>query len=1105
MNTLWKGLAVAALLQAGSVAALTPAIETRPRPPQIWLDPALALQPIQLQDVAIDIRIQGFIASTRLDLTFHNPNARVLEGEFVFPLAEGQSITGYALEVEGKLRQGVVVEKETARVAYESTVRRGIDPGLAELTQGNVFRTRLYPLPAQGTKRVQISFDQPLIDAGSDYRYLLPLQFSDAVKHFTVRAEVLQTQTRPASGGDGALSFEQWQGGFVANLERKNFRPERELAFRVPKPAAPVSVFTIADRLDPGWRRFAAQVQSAPPADLTPAAAPRRIALYYDASGSAATRERARELDFLDAWLRALRNVEIDLIAFRNDVDAPQRFTIRDGDARALRAAIEALPLDGASAYGALRVDAAAPPDLILVIGDGLSNFGSGEPQFRTDALTPRLVFVHAAQTVDSARLTRWARRNTGQVINLLALDDTAALRLLDQTRWALQATRVLRGRCDELAPEAPQPAGAVFSLYGRCSGDAELQLEFGNGTGKTLLRTLTPGSGSALESGRGDFVERLWATARIADLENAATRDRDAIVELSRKYGVVTQDTSMLVLDRIEDYVRYKVEPREPELAEAYRRQIAQQPVVSDQGQRDVHRGQTMVQWQSFRNWHMDTSHAWLEILLPPAADAEVARWEALPTLKDNRTHLAEARVIDREARALQKRWTADRADPARRMSWEREATGVMLRLDALRQLRLTQAPNSDAITRKPQKIAGDDGEDRLESRRSLGRGRVAASPARAAPPADIAAASEPVAEAAQMAAPAPDSFRQPLAGGAQGISAPAPKIAQDADDKKISSPHASVDIELRDWDPNTPYLARLRAANDPYAAYLQERREQAATPAFFLDCANYFRTEARNDRLALRVLSNLAEIDFDSVPLLRVLAYRLQQWNRFDLTVPLFEQALKLRGEEPQSRRDLALALSRREQPDYAHAVTLLWEIVDRQWDARFPEVELIALHELGDVIARAPSAQRPALATLAERLGMHPSLIEPLPVDLRVVLGWDADNIDIDLWVVDPLGEIAIYRNPRTKSGGHLSRDFTGGYGPEVFTIRRPIPGTYVVKTHYYASHAQKLTGAVTVQLEFLTRFASGDSKREAVTRRLEGANGEIEIGRFTVGAE
>lgn len=268
-------------------------------------------------------------------------------------------------------------------------------------------------------------------------------------------------------------------------------------------------------------------------------------------------------------------------------------------------------------------------------------------------------------------------------------------------------------------------------------------------------------------------------------------------------------------------------------------------------------------------------------------------------------------------------------------------------------------------------------------------------------------------------------------------------------------------------------------------------------------LDCTGYFRNEAKDARLALRVLSNLAEIDFDSAPLLRVLAYRLQQWERFDLAVPLFEQALKLRGEEPQSRRDLALALSRRADPDYARAITLLWEVADRTWDGRFPEIGVIAVHELNDIRARAPQNQQAALDALVQKLGINPRLLGHRPMDLRVVLSWDADNTDIDLWVVDPSGEIAIYSNARTRSGGYLSRDFTQGYGPEVFTVRRALPGTYLVKTHYYGAHAQKLTGAVTLQLEFLTGFDSGSSQRQAVTRRLDEANGEIEIGRFTVG--
>lgn len=332
-----------------------------------------------------------------------------------------------------------------------------------------------------------------------------------------------------------------------------------------------------------------------------------------------------------------------------------------------------------------------------------------------------------------------------------------------------------------------------------------------------------------------------------------------------------------------------------------------------------------------------------------------------------------------------------------------------------------------------------------------------------------------------------------------------PVAKIARETSTDADTRRSAPAEIQLKDWDPNTPYLAKLRAAKDPYAAYLEERTQQSRTPAFFLDCADYFRQEAKDERLALRVLSNLAEIDFDSAPLLRVLAYRLQQWDRFDLAVPLFEQALKLRGEEPQSRRDLALALSRQANPDYSRAASLLWEVVDKRWDGRFPEIETIALHELNDIVSRASGNARMALDAQIETLGIDPGLLEHQPVDLRVVLTWDADNTDIDLWVVDPTGEVAKYSQPRTRSGGHMSRDFTGGYGPEVFTIRRPIPGTYVVKTHYFSNRQQTITGAVTLQLEFLTRFDSGESKRQATTRRLENVNGEIEIGRFTVGAE
>jgi hypothetical protein len=1092
MTTIGKVFVAALLAFAGCAHAQQTDI-ARPRGAQVWLDPSLGAKPIELREVSINVQMQGFIATTRIDFTFHNPNPRVLEGELVFPLAEGQSITGYALDVNGTLRQGVVVEKETARVAYESTIRRGIDPGLAELTQGNVFRTRLYPLNPNGSKRVQLTFDQPMADLGAEYRYVLPLALDRPVGKFKVHAEAMLAQAAPqAVEADGALTFERWRDSFVADLERTDFKPERELAFNVPKPKTPVTVFSVPDALEPAWQHFAAQVQSAPPPTKTPTP-PRRIALYYDASGSAQGRDRARELDFLAAWIGAIGTTTVDLVAFRNDADPVRSFAIKGGDVAALRAAIDALPLDGGSSYGAVA-PAGAKPDLAIVVGDGLSNFGASEPSL---AGVPRLVFLHAAQRFDGARITRWAQRYGGQSINLLALDRDAALRQVGAARWQLASTKTIAGECRELAPRAPQPAGATFSLYGRCSADAKLELTFGDGAGTTLVRTIALGSGATvthgkvLEPERTAFIQRLWAVARIADLENDDVRDRDAIVALAKQHGVVTADTSMLVLDRIEDYVRYKVEPREADLAAEYRRLLAAQPKdIAAEGVRAAHRARVVAQWTEFKEWHA-RRHPWLETVLKPAADDEAARWGALRS-KEAAARADEARALAKQAAALQQRWTKEGAAPASRSAWESEAAQAMLKLDALRQARLALAPDSDAVKGEREEASGG-GQVGGSLRRSRGVNLDPQGAAMVATP----AAPAPVAESA--APPAEGNLELKVAAD----DARAQDAAKPAEEARPRS--APATIALAEWDPATPYLAKLRAAKDPYAAYLVERKQLSSSPSFFLDCATFFRNEAKDARLALRVLSNIAEIDFDSAPLVRVLAYRLQQWDRFDLAVPLLEQALALRGEEPQSRRDLALALSRSPQADWSRAVTLLWDVIDREWDGRFPEIETIALHELNDVIARAPTARRGEIDALTQRLGIDARLLEAVPVDLRVVLSWDADNTDIDLWVIDPTGEATSYQAPRNRTGGRISRDFTGGYGPEVFTIARALPGTYIVKTHYFGSRQQTATtGPATLQLEFLTRFDTGDSKRQAVTRRLENVSGEIEVGRFTVGA-
>ena len=117
---------------------------------------------MKIQKAEIDVKIVGSLATTTIDLTFYNELDRTLEGEFTFPLGESQSVSRFAMSINGKLREGVVVEKAQGRATFESIVRRGVDPGLLEQTKGNVFRSRIYPLFPKASKRVLIAYEETL-------------------------------------------------------------------------------------------------------------------------------------------------------------------------------------------------------------------------------------------------------------------------------------------------------------------------------------------------------------------------------------------------------------------------------------------------------------------------------------------------------------------------------------------------------------------------------------------------------------------------------------------------------------------------------------------------------------------------------------------------------------------------------------------------------------------------------------------------------------------------------------------------------------------------------------------------------------------------------
>lgn len=331
------------------------------------------------------------------------------------------------------------------------------------------------------------------------------------------------------------------------------------------------------------------------------------------------------------------------------------------------------------------------------------------------------------------------------------------------------------------------------------------------------------------------------------------------------------------------------------------------------------------------------------------------------------------------------------------------------------------------------------------------------------------------------RFAAPAAPAFMN-----ARLAAAPAP-VSADA-----AAPATQASIRLQKWQPDSAYGRRLRDAsdNERYGIYLDERPGHLGSTAFFLDAADVFFDKGQID-LALRVLSNLAEMDLESRQILRILAYRLNQAGRADLALPLLRRVRDLAPEEPQTWRDLGLALAA--TGNHQTALDTLWETVARPWDSRFSDIDLTALAELNALLARHPELD-------AARI--DPRFKRNLPLDLRAVLTWDTDNTDIDLWVIDPNGEKTYYRHPLSYQGGKLSRDFTAGYGPETYSLKTAKPGQYEVRAQFYGHQQQALSPYTTLMLQLTTGFGTPEQKAEAITLRLSGAREEVLVGRFEV---
>lgn len=950
-------------------------------PPRLAVPVAPAERPVELVALHVAAEVSGALVVTTWELTFHNPNARVLEGQLEFPLLAGQTVIRFAMDVDGALREAVPVPKDKGRQVFEEVVRRQVDPGLLERTAGNSYRARVYPLLPGQHKRVVIAYQEE-VDGGV---YRLALDHGK-IPRFSLELVARGASALPAILGNSlGLVLPPWRQDLVTRVEETDFTARGVLELALPpgeRPAVTTQVFE---------EKTYFRVEQTVAPQTRPRPDPRVVGLVWDCSGSAEVRDIKRELATLERYLELVGAAEVRLIRLRDAAEPAETFQLAKGGWSAVKRALDTTWCDGATNLGAWAPE--ADVDAWILCSDGLVNFGAPEAMPATGA-APLHVLSSAARS-DPARLQALADRGGGEFVDLLRTDAATAAERLTRATERIVSIETSPREVAHVFPEAGAPLRSPRLVLAGVLRAAEATLRVWIGFDAATARALDVQVRAGDHDGA--IAARAWAALKIASLEPLHAVNEADIERTGQTFGIVTRSTSLIILDSLEDYARHDITPPPPLRAawEAIKRRT----------------------WQAHAS---DRQHRIERVV--GLFNGYVAWWErdfaAPPAEKSKRRARDEASMSTRTG--------GYHAGAMDMMSMERER-GITLP---------SPAPMAQGMP-SPEPLADFDGAEDCEDPAMAG---------------------------------APD----------EGAAAPA-------------KGKASATIQLQKWSPDAAYLDRLRRTDDArlYHVYLEERIDHVRSTAFFLDVADVF-FDRGQPALALRVLSNLAEMELENPAVLRILGHRLLQAGRADLAGPVFAQVRKLRPEEPQSHRDLAHACAA--AGDLQAAIDLLWDVVIGEWDARFPEIELIALIELNAIAATSP---RPL-----DLARVDPRVRRTLPLDLRVVLTWDADNTDIDLWVTDPGGEKAYFGNRLTRAGGRMSPDFREGYGPEEFSLRRARPGEYLVEANFYGNSQQIIAGATTIQLQFVTDFATANAQDQRVTMRLRDTKEVVTVGRFTV---
>nr|WP_315241342.1 VIT domain-containing protein [uncultured Flavobacterium sp.] len=1048
---------------------------------------------VKMSQLLVNVKVIGNIAYTTAEMHFFNSGTRQMEAELIFPLPENVSVSRYAIDINGKMREAVPVNKNKGKQVFEAIEHRRVDPGLLEKVDGNNFRTRIYPLMPNGERIVIIGYEEELsaLDK-NNLGYQLVSRYPKKLDKFQIRVSVTGSSTEPgiAERTGSKMSFSKWNQSFEASIEKENYQPAEKMLFEIPiqNNAPDVLMQDVGGQYYFYGNAFMA-------GNKTVKKVPNSIGLIWDNSLSCQNRDLKKELDLLEAYFQKIKNTKVILYFLNYNFEKQKEFVISNGNWSELKTVLENTKYDGGTRFSQINFE---NQDEYLFFSDGLSSLSENVlPKTKRTVHT-----ITSSVSADFAFLNYSSMQRSGNFINLNQLNVENALDKLVNNNLKFLGIKENFTVTDLFPMEGALVSGS-FSFSGiSLNPKNEITLLFGYNNETVLERKIT--LDASVQSANDVNIEKLWAQKKIANLELQYAKNAEEIELSGKKYGIITKNTSLIVLEDIRDYIMYDIIPP-AELRTEFDRIKKQE--------HDTNLAKQKNNWENIDSYFEGLNSWWKK-------DIKYVAPKVLPKSKKKKGVAYETIKSDPDAIL-----TVDEpvgSGPVSEIVQDNSVASP------------PPAPKVDQVLFVAPTIAkteevyrdGDKQTNELKEVVVMGYASMKKS--------DLTGSVQSVSYVPErtIAPGLSNNVTQTLAGKVAGVEVEVEGVSnnsirirgnstvanqplivvngevfqgkiedlnkddiasmnvlKDASATAIYGSRASngvimvttkngdantIQNETKTWNPDRLYLKALASApkEKQYDLYFELRKAQERNPSFYFDVAHFFYNQG-DVKKALQVISNIADLGLENHQLYKTLTYTLRQWKDFEDASFTAKQVAKWRAHEPQSLRDYALALE--DAGKYQEAFDQLVKALEVNYygemSGQYQGVEDIILMDLNRMLIEHADLKTGKL---------DKKYLDKMPVDIRIIMNWNLMDVDLDLHIIEPTGEECYYGHKVTESGASFSKDFTQGYGPEQYLIRNAVKGKYQIKSNYFGENELTENGPATVMVEIYTTKAGKTSK-------------------------